>query len=891
MQGEIKKLKAERDTMLAQMQSAQARLKIQEQLDGLSVDAEVKALDNVRDAHQDDGRRGEPRQGALRDLARRAPRGAEDPGGRRAGQAAARGAEGQAGRRAGGAGPEDDVIRAGPGTGAGRVSDVGERTDGASAPPALLPARERDMKLTPFAKLFITVVILGVVGYAVWHYKGDTVRKWAGAEKGAGAAAKRRRRRSRLRRAEERPRRRRARQGLRGRHRRGARRDRQARPAARRRHQHLGGARAGHRLQRRAWTRNPASIYKQKYGLDVKFVLLEDPAAKLAAFRKGDVDIMWDTVDNWAREASILAEQGAKAKSIILQDWSRGGDGIVSLSSIKSIEDLKGQEDRLHAVHAVALPPPLPALAVGPHPGGPRRRREGDHLHAGRAGRRRHVQGEAGRRGRDLGAGPLRAPSTARGDEAHVLVSTTAATNIIADTLVRPAGPHRLRAPRPSATSSHGWFDGIEMMKADPAGVVRRRRQRAEARRRDRLRDALRPQAHPLRRQRAVLRPRRRQGALRDALRHRVRHLAQEGGGHPGGRREGLGRHRASSAALASAYPAQKVEEPKIAAKAPSAKDRAIINKQIQIHFTPGSDEIMPGSFFILDALGETMTSFGNTYLRVEGNTDATGSATANMQLSERRAVAVKNYIADRTSRTSSRPASRRSAAARRTRSPTTRPRPGRQLNRRTDIKVVLRDELKVSPRGLFALRAPLPKATALALGFVMPALVLGAWCVASYGGLAPADFLPSPTEVVRGTLQLFLEHDLFEAILVSTRRILLAFLLASAVALPLGVLMGAFEPVNRLFEPIVSPLRYMPISAFIPLLILWFGIYEKQKIAFLFLGVFVYLLPVVVTAIRAVPEEYVQTALTLGASRVAGHPDGPPPGGARRRSSTPSAS
>jgi NitT/TauT family transport system permease protein len=79
---------------------------------------------------------------------------------------------------------------------------------------------------------------------------------------------------------------------------------------------------------------------------------------------------------------------------------------------------------------------------------------------------------------------------------------------------------------------------------------------------------------------------------------------------------------------------------------------------------------------------------------------------------------------------------------------------------------------------------------------------------------------------------------------------------------------MGAFEPVNRFFEPIVAPLRYMPISAFIPLLILWFGIYEKQKVAFLFLGVFVYLLPVVVTAIRLVPEELVQTSLTLGASR-----------------------
>jgi NitT/TauT family transport system permease protein len=168
----------------------------------------------------------------------------------------------------------------------------------------------------------------------------------------------------------------------------------------------------------------------------------------------------------------------------------------------------------------------------------------------------------------------------------------------------------------------------------------------------------------------------------------------------------------------------------------------------------------------------------------------------------------------------------------------------------------------------LFSIRSPLPKQTAFLLGFVAPALVLGAWCALSYSGRVDPDFLPKPTEVVRGTLQLFIQYDLGTAIYVSTRRIVIAFLLASAIALPLGVLMGAFDPINRFFEPIVAPMRYMPISAFIPLLILWFGIYEKQKIAFLFLGVFVYLLPVVVSSIRLVPEELVQTALTLGASK-----------------------
>ena len=168
----------------------------------------------------------------------------------------------------------------------------------------------------------------------------------------------------------------------------------------------------------------------------------------------------------------------------------------------------------------------------------------------------------------------------------------------------------------------------------------------------------------------------------------------------------------------------------------------------------------------------------------------------------------------------------------------------------------------------LFSIRSPLPKRTVFLLGFVAPALVLGAWCAVSYGHLVQPDFLPTPTEVVRGTLQLFIQYDLATAIYVSTRRIVFAFLLASALALPLGVLMGTFDVINRFFEPIMAPLRYMPISAFISLLILWFGIYEKEKIAFLFLGVFVYLLPVVVSSIRLVPEELVQTALTLGASK-----------------------
>jgi NitT/TauT family transport system permease protein len=169
---------------------------------------------------------------------------------------------------------------------------------------------------------------------------------------------------------------------------------------------------------------------------------------------------------------------------------------------------------------------------------------------------------------------------------------------------------------------------------------------------------------------------------------------------------------------------------------------------------------------------------------------------------------------------------------------------------------------------GLFDLRAPLPKAIRPWLAIAAPALLLGAWCGLSYGGVVGPSFLPTPTDVLKGLLQLAFEHDLGLAVWTSTRRITIAFSLAVAVAFPLGVLMGAFEPINRFFEPILAPLRFMPIVAFIPLMIVWFGIDESQKIAFLFLAVFVYLVPVIVAAIRAVPDEYVDTAYTLGASR-----------------------
>ena len=174
------------------------------------------------------------------------------------------------------------------------------------------------------------------------------------------------------------------------------------------------------------------------------------------------------------------------------------------------------------------------------------------------------------------------------------------------------------------------------------------------------------------------------------------------------------------------------------------------------------------------------------------------------------------------------------------------------------------------SRESVWTLRRALPRRYQPPFLVALPLVIMIAWCALTLGAkpLVSPWFLPSPIAVLQATLRMVFDGTLIEHVLSSVSRIAVSFALAAAVALPLGILMASFEPINRLFEPVMAPLRYLPISAFIPLLILWFGIGELQKIAFLFLGVFVFLLPVVITAIRAVPEELVQTALTLGASR-----------------------
>jgi NitT/TauT family transport system permease protein len=164
--------------------------------------------------------------------------------------------------------------------------------------------------------------------------------------------------------------------------------------------------------------------------------------------------------------------------------------------------------------------------------------------------------------------------------------------------------------------------------------------------------------------------------------------------------------------------------------------------------------------------------------------------------------------------------------------------------------------------------REPVSKSASRQLAAAGVGTFFGLWCLLTYGGLIPSVILPSPTDVLKAFPVLHFEEALVRSAVASFYRVSMGFLLAAAVAIPLGILMGTFPAVKRFCFPMIDPLRFLPISALVPLFIVWFGIDDLQKIVFLFVGTIVYLLPLVVEAVEAVEDVYLQTAVTLGASK-----------------------
>nr|WP_281369901.1 ABC transporter permease subunit [Leifsonia psychrotolerans] len=101
----------------------------------------------------------------------------------------------------------------------------------------------------------------------------------------------------------------------------------------------------------------------------------------------------------------------------------------------------------------------------------------------------------------------------------------------------------------------------------------------------------------------------------------------------------------------------------------------------------------------------------------------------------------------------------------------------------------------------------------------------------------------------------------------VSVLRILSAFLVSAALALPLGLLMGRIRFFEALFVPLTEFIRYMPVVAFVPLTVVWVGVGELQKLVLIFIGTFFALLLMIMDNVHRTPKEFVESGRTFGMS------------------------
>ena len=168
--------------------------------------------------------------------------------------------------------------------------------------------------------------------------------------------------------------------------------------------------------------------------------------------------------------------------------------------------------------------------------------------------------------------------------------------------------------------------------------------------------------------------------------------------------------------------------------------------------------------------------------------------------------------------------------------------------------------------RGLAPLE-PVSDTAKWLLGIAFFIAFFGAWAYATLGGFVSPTFLASPITMAQEGWLLFTEYNFIHDIGMTVWRVFGGFVLAALVAVPLGIAMGAHKVVEAFFEPFVSFCRYLPASAFIPLLILWAGLGELQKLLVIFIGSVFQIILMVAVTVGAARKDLVEAAYTLGAN------------------------
>lgn len=159
-----------------------------------------------------------------------------------------------------------------------------------------------------------------------------------------------------------------------------------------------------------------------------------------------------------------------------------------------------------------------------------------------------------------------------------------------------------------------------------------------------------------------------------------------------------------------------------------------------------------------------------------------------------------------------------------------------------------------------------------LLVSAISGALLIGLWALATWLGWIKPLFLPSPWAIVQKLIDIsihgFADTSLWMHIGISVARVFGALLLACALAVPIGLAMGMSRIMRGVFDPPLEFYRPVPPLAYLPLMIVWFGIGELSKVLLIFLAIFA---PVAIgtrSGVRSAAIEQIHAAYSLGASR-----------------------
>ena len=146
--------------------------------------------------------------------------------------------------------------------------------------------------------------------------------------------------------------------------------------------------------------------------------------------------------------------------------------------------------------------------------------------------------------------------------------------------------------------------------------------------------------------------------------------------------------------------------------------------------------------------------------------------------------------------------------------------------------------------------------------------LIIG-WALIKEFDLVNDLFLPKPKELLFAFKIAFVEHSFARDILMSVSRVFIAFIFSLTLAVPTALLMCNYLRIEKLLSPYIDFIRYLPVPALIPLIILFLGIDEAAKIALLFIGTYFQLVLLIIESIKDIPKEHHDLTFSLKLNRV----------------------